>query len=40
MSMARETGIPFEITIREMLSSVKGADGNSYLGGLYNEPAH
>ena len=28
MSMARETGIPSEITIREMLSSVKGADGN------------
>ena len=31
MSMARETGIPSEITIREMLSGVKDADGNSYL---------
>lgn len=31
MSMARETGIPSEITIREMLSGVKNADGNSYL---------
>lgn len=31
MSMARETGIPSEITIREMLSGVKDAGGNSYL---------
>lgn len=31
MSMARETGIPSEITIREMLSGVKDADGNSYF---------